>query len=176
MAFQLLIDKDGWRADVFQRGGAYLVIVNFGYDPVTDHTYSAMVGLEPLPGGGMEHFFCIIDGDNVNGTETTYHSGLHTTNLLDKAARRVVLDLVLMATKSLLNAAQPDVVQRFTWDANAPDKALVKHFAVASVIETCGYKARASDTYHGRHVWWAERRTNKDVEVEGGEDGQTGPD
>src|ERR1035437_7864615 len=81
MSFQLLIDETGWRADVFQRGGAYLVIVNFGYDPVIDHTYSAMVGLEPSPGGGMEHFFCIIDADNVNETETTHHSGLHTTNL-----------------------------------------------------------------------------------------------
>src|ERR1700694_917788 len=153
MALQLLIDENGWRADVFRRGGAYLVIVNFGYDPLTDHTYSAMVGLEPLPGGGMEHFFCVIDADNVNGTETTYHSGLHTTVLLDKAARRVVLDLVLMATKSRLDEAQPDSVQRFTWGAHAPDKAIVKHLAVARVIETCGYTARTSDTYHGRHVW-----------------------
>ncbi|MCP1754396.1 hypothetical protein [Bradyrhizobium elkanii] len=176
MAIQLLIDENGWRADVFRRGNAYLVIVNFGYDPVIDHTYSVMVGLEPLPGGGMEHFFCVIAADNVNGIETTYHSGLETANLLDKEARKSVLALVLMATRSLLNEARPDAVQRFTWDANAPEKALRKHFAVAKIMETCGYTPRTSDIYHGRYVWWAERRTETGVEVHGGEDGQTSTD
>jgi hypothetical protein len=178
MAFQLLIDAAGWHADVFRRGGAYLVIVNFGYDSVMDHTYSAMVGLEPLPGGGMEHFFCIIDADNVNGTETRHFSGTKTTGFLDKATRRTVLELILMATRSLLNEAQPDRVQRFTWDAHAPDKALLKHFAVAKVIETCGYTVRTFDTYHGRHVWCAERPTVTDVgdDGEGGENGQTDAD
>src|SRR5258708_8647556 len=118
MALQLLIDEDGWRADVFRRGGAYLVIVNFGYDPVIDRTYSAMVGLEPLPGGGMDHFFCIIDADNVNGTETTYHSGLQTANLLDKEPRKSLLAFFLIATTSLLNQPRPAPLHRSTYDTH----------------------------------------------------------
>jgi hypothetical protein len=56
MAFQLTVSEGGWRADVFQKDGAYLVTINFGYDSETRTTYSVVVGLEPLPGGDMEYF------------------------------------------------------------------------------------------------------------------------
>lgn len=163
MAFELTIEADEWRADVFRRGNAFLVVVNFGYDPLINHTYSAVVGLEPLQGGDMEHFFFIIDADNANGTETTYYSGLQTVGLFPKETRNLVLKLVLSATKSLLDTAQPAQVRRFTWDANPPEKALVKHLAVAEVFETCGYAMRTSDVYHGRYVWWAEREIGSGV-------------
>jgi hypothetical protein len=56
MAFQLTVQEDGWHADVFRQGNAYLVVINFGYNAETKTTYSVMIGLEPLPGAtGATH-------------------------------------------------------------------------------------------------------------------------
>jgi hypothetical protein len=156
MPFQLTVSEDGWHADVFRRGEAYLVIINFGYNSETKTTYSVMTGLEPLQGGDMEHFFCIISNDAENQKET-YFSGAQTVDLFPKSTRKLVLDMILGTTKTLLDTAKCQSIRHSTHDADLPHKALVKHALIVKVIETCGYEIRKPDPYHGRHIWWAER-------------------
>lgn len=156
VAFEFTIQSD-WHAEAFRRGSSYLVVINIGYDPVIDHTYSIIVGLEGAVGGGMEYFFSILDADNRNNTEIELHSGLETTILFSKEQRIAVLKAVLDATKVLLNQVNPDRVSWFTWDADLPEKALAKYLQVADIFEMCGYRVHTSDAYHGRYAWWAER-------------------
>jgi hypothetical protein len=156
MAFQLTVREDGWRADVFRQGGCYLVVINFGYDPETKSTFSVMIGLDPLPGGDMEHFFCIIE-NTADNEKKCYYSGANTGKLFPKETRKLVLSMVLSATHSLINAAQCSSIKHSTHDANLPQKALVKHILIAEVFESCGYVINRPDPYHGRYIWWAER-------------------
>lgn len=166
MAFQLTVSEDGWHADVFRRGDAYLVIINFGYNPEIKTTYSVMTGLEPLPGGDMEHFFCII-ANNANNEKETFFSGSQTIDLFPKTTRELVLNMVLGTTKTLLDTAKCQSIRHSTRDADLPQKALVKHMLIVRVIETCGYEIRKPDPYHGRHIWWAERLPLGEVGLKG---------
>ncbi len=156
MAFQLTVKEDGWRADVFRDGGTYLVVINFGYDPETDTTFSVMTGLDPLPGGDMEHFFCIVENNGSNEKKIHY-SGAETMGLFPKETRKLVLSMVLSATRSLINTVKCENVRHFTHDADLPHKALIKHILIAKAVESCGYAINKPDPYHGRHIWWAER-------------------
>lgn len=169
MALEFTLASD-WHAEVFARGGAYLIIVNVGYDTVIDHTYSLTVGLEPAPVGGMECFFSIDDADNASNTQNSLYSGLETKNLFTKSQRATILKAVLYATKSLLNQVNPERVSWFTWDPNLPGKAMSKYLQLAHTFEMCGYEVHVGDAYHGRHAWWAERARGAGV----GQGGQGG--
>jgi hypothetical protein len=163
MPFSIRIRPEDAHYDVFQRGNAFLVLANVGYDSDTDRTYSVLLGLEPLAGGDLEYFFCLIEADNVAGTQHEYWSGKDLPQCIDKPSRKPILNLVLRATKALLNATSPTRVQMSTWDAYLPDRAAHKHFLVARVFEMCGYEVRNGDPYHGKRVWWMERRIKADV-------------
>lgn len=141
---------------MFRDGNAFLVVINFGYNSETKTTFSVMIGLSPLPGGDMEHFFCII-ANNADNSKEEYFSGLQTKGLFPPDARKLVLEMVLSATQSLISTAQCSSIRMFTHDADMPKKALIKHTMIAKVIETCGYAINKPDPYHGRHIWWAER-------------------
>ena len=129
-AVSTTVTEDEWHADVFRQGNAYLVVVNFGYNPEAKTTFSVMIGLEPLPGGDMELFFTVI-ANGANNEKKEYHSGADTVGLFPKEARRLVLKIVLSATKSLINTAQSKNVRFFTFDADPPEKALVKYGMIA---------------------------------------------
>jgi hypothetical protein len=52
MAFQLTVQEDGWHADVFRQGNAFLVVINFGYNAETKTSPASTLfqGME----GGLE--------------------------------------------------------------------------------------------------------------------------
>ena len=146
MAMEFTIQTD-WHAEAFRRGSSYLVVVNIGYDTVIDHTYSVMVALDTAVGGGVDYIFCILDADNKANTEQQLFSGLDTTRIFTKEQRFAILKAVFDATKLLLNQVNPERVSWFTWDADLPQKAMVKYLQLARTFEMCGYQVHASDVY-----------------------------
>jgi hypothetical protein len=156
MAYKSTIQND-WTAHGFRRGNAYQLLVNIGVDEQIFHTYSLAVGFEPLPGGTMEFYFCLVDADDKLNTETTCFSGLNSINFLPGEERPAILKALLSATQTLIRQCNPKYVTWCTWDDEPPPKALRKHLLVARVFEVCGYKVEALEVYQGRHGWSAER-------------------
>lgn len=156
MAYISLIQND-WHAEVFRVGNAYQIVVNVGRDPALRRTYSIAVGLEPLPEGGLEYYFYIVNLEEEDGQYTSHMSGLETKFFIPSIARAQVLRAILQATRDLLGQVNPETVKWTTYDQNMPHKALVKFQLVVRVFENSGYRVVEGDPYHGRYIWRAER-------------------
>jgi hypothetical protein len=156
MAFVRTLSRDDFQFETFKNGNAWLVIVSIGYDDEKDASYTLVVGLEPGGGSAIEYFFQIVEAEGETGGEHTYWSG-RDTRFIRPDDRKVILEAVLTATHMLLTSARPSRVEMVTYDPNPPEKALVKHWMVGKVFESCGYKVQAADPYHGKRVWWMER-------------------
>ncbi|MCJ2108640.1 hypothetical protein MKK70_25355 [Methylobacterium sp. E-041] len=132
--------------------------MSIGYDDASTKVYTMAVGFEPLPGGDTKYFFHVVEGDTETGEECVHWSGRETRFITQSEDRKAILAAVLTLTEGLLKSAEPDTVRWFTHEERPPDKALVKHFLIANVFDVSGYDVRTCDPYHGRWVWFAERR------------------
>lgn len=158
MAFVCTCREDAFNVEVFQRGSASLAVLQIGYDDESSLVFTMAVGFEPLPGGDSEFFFHVVEGDTETDHEHTYWSGRETGFISAREDRRAILDAVLTLTQGLIRSVQPPSVQWYTHDETPPERALVKHFLIANVFDANGYAVRTTDPYHGRWVWFAERR------------------
>jgi hypothetical protein len=143
VAFICTVTAENYHADVFRRGGAYSAVVNIGYDDEEDKSYSVVVGLDPTPTGSLELFFVVME-TWATGEEYTHWSGLET-RFLSREHRGLVMNVIASATKSLIDQARPDSVLVVTHDDNPPEKALVKHRVLCSVVSMAGYQVTQSD-------------------------------
>lgn len=158
MAFVLTIDPDQWHADLFLDGGACAVLVHVGHCDAESLNYFVHVSLETRPGGnGMEFVFFLIEVDGETSTEHAYWSGRDVSRFIGREDRSAILRVVCSATERLLDHVKPDIVYRYTHDADLPDKALEKHLAISKVFTNCGYRVERGDEYHGQRTWRAER-------------------
>lgn len=171
MAFVLTLSDQEQSATVNARGTDIVVIVPLGYDDVRPLVYSLMLGLSPMAGGDLEYFFCIIEANSQDNTETQLWSGVDTRHLFSREDRNAILKGLLGATEMLINAAKPAKVTMCTIDTGAPEKADRKHLLVARMFETCGYDVQCADPYHGRRIWQMERQTpaTRSIPVSGGD-------
>jgi hypothetical protein len=158
MAFVRVISDEEFQADTFKKGNSWSIVVNIGYDDENDLSYSLVVGLEPMGGGAIEYFFQIIEADGESGGEYIYWSGKDTAAFIPKEDRVVILSAVLTATRALIENAKPSRVEMVSYDPDPPQKALVKHWLIGRVFEQCGYVVKTADPYHGKRVWWMERK------------------
>jgi hypothetical protein len=161
MAFVCTITAESYHADVFRNGNAYSAIVNIGCDNEEPKSYSVVVGLEPNPAGQMELFFVVVEAF-ADGTEYEHWSGLQT-RFLSRQERVLVMEIIADATKSLIERAKPDCILVVTHDDNPPEKALIKHRMIVSIVAHSGYRVTQSDQYHGKMVWIAERLATEKV-------------
>jgi hypothetical protein len=158
MAFVSTLTIQRAPSSVIQDGSTYSVAELVGYDDARDISYSALVALTPVPGGGdMELIYCLVEYDGETRSEHTYWSGKDVARFISREDRAQILVIVGDATKRLLAAARPERIFRVTVDANAPEAAMHKHSFIASVIESCGYRIGSTDIRHGRVAWWMER-------------------
>ena len=158
MAFVCSIASDTYRADTIRNGNAYLSVINVGYDDQENVSYSLVVGLEPLAGGDYEFFFHLVAANGDDGSEHPYWSARDVATFIGREDRARIRAVLLTATHSLVETARPDRVECVTYDENPPDRALVKYFLIAEVFRGCGYAVTSPDPWHGKHIWWMERR------------------
>lgn len=64
---------------------------------------------------------------------------------------------ILVAARSLIAWAAPEVFFMSTYDEYLPQTALQKYLLLNELFTSCGYEVSEPDTYRGRHLWWAER-------------------
>ncbi|MDP3553264.1 hypothetical protein [Methylocystis sp.] len=157
MAFVRIIQEDEFQADTFRSGDSWAIIVNIGYDDITDARYSLVVGLSPMGGGPIEFYFQVVEADAETEQEHVYWCGKEVASFISKDDRLVILAALLTATHVLLENARPTRVEMVSYEANPPDKALVKFSLVGKVFEDSGYAVHVADPYHGKRVWWMER-------------------
>jgi len=157
--FVCTINPQTCHADVFRNGDSYAVTVPVGYDNARDINYFAMIGLESMPPGELEYYFCILEIDGTDKTERRIWSGRCIPEDITDENRRDMLRVILTTTATLLNSVKPIRVFRCTRDADMPDRALEKHYEVSQIFTNCGYDVRTADGYHGKRAWWMERKT-----------------
>ncbi|NYZ15957.1 hypothetical protein HL658_25735 [Azospirillum sp. RWY-5-1] len=166
MAFVCTLDGNT-RFEFMQDGPSAVVIVRVGCDHEEGANWFVHVGLDVMAGGDLEYFFRLWRVDAFSGRETAYNSGRETAHAIHGDDRTEVLKAALMATRLLLEHAQPDRVYRVTYDASPPDSALEKHHAISDVFYSCGYRVFRYDEFHGQRMWWMERDTVAGVDQRG---------
>jgi hypothetical protein len=151
--------------EIFRSGSSSAIVFRVGHDDDQQNmkTYSAVLGLTPQGGGDLEFYFHLLEVDDETGAEYIYWSGKDVAKFIGPADRHRILEAILAATAELLTRIAPQKVHCCTHDQHPPDRALVKHFLIANVFEECGYEVHTSDPYHGKRVWWMERRPEADV-------------
>lgn len=158
MAFICTAVHSAYHFDVFRRGDSHAITFPVGYDDVEDINYFAMVGLDSMPPGELKYYFCLLEVDGSSKTERMIWSGKDLPGEITESDRRVILEIILIATESLLKSVAPERVFRCTHDANMPDKALEKHHEISQVFIRCGYLVHTADSFHGKRTWWMERQ------------------
>lgn len=135
MSFVWIVDPER-TAEVrtFKIGGDHVAQIAIGYDGDTGTTISVLVAISPLPGGGHEYIFCIVDADPGSAEDHRYWDGLETARLFKKSDRQAVLTLVLAATDGLLRRAVFEEVHFTTYLPYLPDKALRKQHAILDIF------------------------------------------
>lgn len=141
--------------DVIQIGSSVVVLVPIGFDREDDSdiSYFASVGVDVTAGGGWEMFFHILEYDHHTGAEHRYWSGKDTEAFIVGHDRARVLDAVCGAAQALIDHGSPDEIEVVTYDADPPEKAIIKHLTVMSVFERNGYRIKTFDPHHGRRIW-----------------------
>ena len=162
MAFVCTVAGAECHADVFRSGDSYAVMVPVGFDDVRDLNYFVMVGLDSIPPGDLEYYFCIVEVDGETKDERRIWSGLDLPGYISPDDRDKIRNTILIITEGLLNTVRPERVFRCTRDADMPDQALEKHYAVSHIFKSCGYRVATADIYHGKRVWWMEREVDED--------------
>jgi hypothetical protein len=140
--------------ELIEEEGESFVVAYVGSDIDTGCAYYAVAALSPLY-DYFEYSFFVIE--RCSGSEEQFNSGLKTNGLFNEVDRSAILTVVLRATEMLLDWKQPLLVDRCTFDANLPKKALVKHTLISKIFSGCGYKITSCDDWNGKRVWRAER-------------------
>jgi len=157
MAFVCTITEESFHADVFRRGGEYIVHVHVGYDDQSDKNYSIVVGLSPAPPGEYEYYFAFVEVNGEDDSEREIWDGRETGAIINREHKREIMAVIMAATKGLLEHAKPGRFFMATHGDHLPDKAMAKYRALHTVFEDCGYTVNQTDSYHGRRAWWMER-------------------
>ncbi len=162
MAFHLFWDDEtSIEFELAQNGTEGVVTTQFGYDDITDDTYSLMVSLSPPAGaapGEFEIVFCIIQYDHDEECSYQLWDGQQTRNHFpDGEHRAACLWGVLECAKILIDQHSPQIVSMHAYTPDLPSKALRKYNAVASVFSEAGFTVGQPDPFHGRQMWLMER-------------------
>lgn len=156
MAWMRLLNRQISHEDVKRDGEEFFISVLVGRNDLTNQSYAISAGLSPVPPGTLEYYFALIQVDGENNNEIVSRSGLFASTI-PKDIRREILEVLLRATKLLVEVAAPNCIFMCTLIANLPDKALEKFHRVNNVFADCGYTVTECEPYHGKRSWWAER-------------------
>ncbi|MGE0723959.1 MAG: hypothetical protein AB7O45_06270 [Alphaproteobacteria bacterium] len=150
---------DGFRRD----GDGFAISVHVGYDAEKGANYVLVVGLSPAPPGNLEFYFAIVEvfGD---GDEVTIFDAKVINAFVPRQDRAAIRKVLLQAARGLVDWAKPVCFFMATHADFLPEKALVKFYLLLEVFRSCGMHVSEPNTYHGRHMWWAERVATIDVE------------
>src|ERR1700681_3996418 len=107
------------------------VIIPIGYDDKEPKSYSLLIAFEPMAGVTPEFFFCIIEANHRDNTETRFWRGIELANFVSPYARNTIMNTLLFGTKCLLSHVAPKQVFCCTHDSHLPEKALRKHLLIA---------------------------------------------
>ncbi|MEZ0249525.1 MAG: hypothetical protein ACAH20_01045 [Methylobacteriaceae bacterium] len=159
MAFVCTLDRENGMGTFFTRGEAFAVLIAIGYDddPDIDKSYNLLIAFDPMPTGGHDFTFTIVEHDGETDTEYAYWSARDVGLFVGRDDRALIGGTLLGALRHMLDSYKPSFVHMCTHDADAPEKADEKFFHIADLFESCGYVVRVADPYHGRRIWWMER-------------------
>ncbi|UCI10473.1 hypothetical protein [Mesorhizobium sp. B1-1-8] len=144
--------------------GEHIARVAIGYDDGTDHTYSVVVALSPIPGHGGLHDFELVfsivetyvDGDHSHN----YWDGNETKSFLSDVGERALTNAIVMTlVQRLIDVVAPDVVSMVTYTSNLPARALRKFHQIALLFAQNGYVVGEADPWNGQRIWMMTRGT-----------------
>lgn len=144
--------------DLITNGSDVIATLNVGFDDITEVKYVAFTSLSPCAGGNMEHVFCLhlVNGTHISPCWSGADSKMHIPTASD---RSMILGVFCAATELLIEVNVPEFIVHSTYSGNLPVRALAKHEALMRVFEEHGYEIAKPNEFHGRHVWFAERKT-----------------
>ncbi|MCJ2126451.1 hypothetical protein [Methylobacterium sp. J-077] len=147
----------GFGLEILGAGPVSVAIINIGHDNIKPLNYTAVIGLDILPGGSYELYVQLVEADDATGEDRLFWSGRDTSFIKGVADRAAVLDAILTGLRVLISRNGPDEFSWFTYDEAMPKKALVKFQSFKEVIEGCGYTVTSSRLAAGRKAWKARR-------------------
>ena len=164
MPFVFTLEPDAQiTISMFVAPGEWITVTNFGYDSDCNISYSLHNSLCTIPGQPddvLEQAFSVIEYDEETDSEYSFFDGVSTKRFLpDPMHRRAVVDALCATTRLLIDKAKPRIITGTTHTPNLPEKAREKFRRLLEVYDRCGYQAGVADSYHGRHIYMAERRT-----------------
>ncbi|TPM27176.1 hypothetical protein [Mesorhizobium sp. B2-3-5] len=163
MAFVFVYDENEPLEIIELNGnGEHIARVAIGYDDETDHTYSVVVALSPLPGhGGLHDFelvFSIVETYVDSDHSHSFWDGTDTKPFLADAHQRTLTAAIIVTLVSrLIDVVAPDVVTMTTYTSHLPAQALQKFHQIALVFAQKGYNAGEADPWNGQRIWMMTR-------------------
>lgn len=159
MAFVCILDREKGMGTFFTRGEAFAVLIPIGYDddPDQDRSYNLLLAFDPMPTGGLDFTFSLVEHDGETDSEYTFWSSRDVALFIERDDRALIRATLLGALRHMLDSYKPTYVHMCTMDAYAPEKADEKFIHIADLFERCGYVVRVADPYHGQRIWWMER-------------------
>lgn len=156
-------DDEEFDFNYLNNGEEHVVTAQFGYDDVTDCTFSIFVSLSPLAGGEPESFelvFCLIEYDHDQEAEYQIWNGADSKpKIPDEDHRSMCVGMICSAVRYLIERVSPRAVSMFSNQPYLPEKAMLKYKLVAAVFAQSGFTVGQPDPYYGKHAWLMERLT-----------------
>jgi hypothetical protein len=69
-----------------------------GYDDQEPKSYTLIIGFDATAGGDPEFYFCVVEVNHEENTETRYWSGLDVAKFASKDDRRLIRSALLIGT------------------------------------------------------------------------------
>lgn len=135
------------------------LVYPIGYDDRDGRAYQLFISFGSAPGGIIEYSFCIVCIHN-NGVAHDFWDSKVVAGMISRDDRRLILQLLLEATTSLVRDTLFPEVTMHTFARDLPPKALVKYRFIAQIFTSEGYSVRETER-RGQHIWWFRRETGE---------------
>jgi hypothetical protein len=156
MSFYFELEQDFSRKPHSLADGSRVIEFALGYDLEADLIVVMSVMLIPDESGAQELCFG-VRVKNVLHASVSPPDYSHTAaqSYVPKAARGIVLEYVLEATKNLLKSAMPNQVVMETFHSHLPPKAMEKYAKIVGVLTDCRYSVARQfrDETDGKDYW-----------------------
>jgi len=151
VTFILDIDHSDTKFGLQDESAKRTIQLPIGFDPAEDRIYPLIVKLDILPGAGDELLFW-IKSETGDGMVEEFRDGRHT-RFLSALNRKIILNTLLEAIKTLLFHCNPKSVILITGQFRLPAKALVKFLKIIEIFENSGYYIDQLDLSLGVSSW-----------------------
>lgn len=158
MAFVCILKSNTVRTDLFQKGNELVVNIPIGFDDCEPFNYSLLAGIDITP-MGYEYFFIVLKINSEDDTEERILDSEIVGNFTTPEDRGKILNLLLNSAERLISFTKVDEFYMATYLPDLSERCLEKYHKLCKIFDAGGFGVTPVDSYHGRLMWWMERRS-----------------